>query len=144
VQGRDRAGRDYVDRNVFHEIRGDSWKWRKDRSFDGGKTWVEGVSFIEAHRSASGALPWQPVVKVRPRRGRIFSARSALPNLGIPSQGWTARGWGSSAGVAEPTTSTRPVGCDACGSAPSGTHIVLPNRPDSCRHVDAIRNKITP
>ena len=26
---------------------------------------------------------WQPVAKVRPRRGRIFSASSALPNLGI-------------------------------------------------------------
>jgi hypothetical protein len=54
-EGKDRAGRDYVDRNVFHEIRSDSWKWRKDRSFDGGKTWVEGVSFIEARRSWSGA-----------------------------------------------------------------------------------------
>ncbi len=54
-EGRDRGGRDYVDRNVFHEIRSDSWKWRKDRSFDGGKTWVEGVSFIEARRSGSGA-----------------------------------------------------------------------------------------
>jgi len=27
--------------------------------------------------------PYQPVAKVRPRRGRIFSAISALPNLGI-------------------------------------------------------------
>jgi hypothetical protein len=49
------GGWDYVDRNVFHEIRSDSWKWRKDRSFDGGKTWVEGVSFIEARRSGSDA-----------------------------------------------------------------------------------------
>lgn len=54
-EGRDRAGRDYVDRNIFHDIRSDSWKWRKDRSFDGGKTWIEGVSFIEARRSAPPA-----------------------------------------------------------------------------------------
>jgi hypothetical protein len=54
-EGKDRAGRDYVDRNVFHEIGSESWKWRKDRSFDGGQTWVEGVSFIEARRSESGS-----------------------------------------------------------------------------------------
>lgn len=52
-EGRDPAGRDYIDRNVFHEIGDDSWKWRKDRSFDGGKTWLEGVSFIEARRSGA-------------------------------------------------------------------------------------------
>jgi hypothetical protein len=50
-EGRDRAGRDFVDRNVFHEIGTDSWSWRKDRSFDGGKTWLEGVAFIEARRA---------------------------------------------------------------------------------------------
>ncbi len=55
--GRDPAGRDYVDRNVFHEIGSDSWKWRKDRSFDGGKTWLEGVSFIKARRSAKDTAP---------------------------------------------------------------------------------------
>lgn len=54
-EGRDRAGRDYVDRNLFHEITADAWKWRKDRSFDGGKTWLEGVAFIEARRV--GATP---------------------------------------------------------------------------------------
>lgn len=54
-EGKDRAGRDYVDRNVFHEIGSESWQWRKDRSFDGGETWVGGVSFIEAHRSESGS-----------------------------------------------------------------------------------------
>jgi hypothetical protein len=54
-RGRDGAGRDYVDRNVFHEIGPDSWKWRKDRSFDGGQTWFEGVGFIEARRAGSGA-----------------------------------------------------------------------------------------
>lgn len=53
-EGRDGAGRAYVDRNVFHEITEDSWKWRKDRSFDGGETWLEGVGFIEARRAGSG------------------------------------------------------------------------------------------
>jgi len=49
-EGTDGAGRGYLDRNVFHEIQADSWKWRKDRSFDGGKTWLEGVAVIEARR----------------------------------------------------------------------------------------------
>lgn len=43
VDGQDRR---FVDRNTFHEIEADSWKWRKDRSFDGGKTWIEGVAYI--------------------------------------------------------------------------------------------------
>jgi hypothetical protein len=47
--GRDEAG-EYLDRNTFHDIQADSWKWRKDRSRDGGVTWVEGVSRIEATR----------------------------------------------------------------------------------------------
>lgn len=54
-EGTDGAGREYVDRNVFHEIAADSWKWRKDRSFDGGKTWFEGIGFIEAHRAGTDA-----------------------------------------------------------------------------------------
>lgn len=54
---RDRAGREYVDRNVFHEIGEDSWKWRKDRSFDGGQTWIEGVAFIEARRAGTTPPP---------------------------------------------------------------------------------------
>jgi len=51
-EGQDAAGRDYVDRNTFSRIEKDSWHWRKDRSFDGGKTWVEGVAVIEARRAS--------------------------------------------------------------------------------------------
>jgi len=50
-EGRDGAGRDFVDRNTFSDIGADAWKWRKDRSFDGGRTWIPGVAFIEARRS---------------------------------------------------------------------------------------------
>jgi hypothetical protein len=42
---------DYVDRNTFYEITTDRWRWRKDRSYDGGKSWTEGVGFIEATRA---------------------------------------------------------------------------------------------
>ena len=45
-EGVDRQDRPFIDRNTFHEITDNSWKWRKDRSFDGGETWVEGVAFI--------------------------------------------------------------------------------------------------
>ena len=48
-EGSDPNG-DYVDRNTFHEIEADSWSWRKDRSYDGGETWFEGVSVIRAVR----------------------------------------------------------------------------------------------
>ena len=48
--GKDGQGREFIDRNTFLEIAGDSWKWRKDRSFDGGETWIEGVFFIDARR----------------------------------------------------------------------------------------------
>ena len=48
--GKDGQGREFIDRNTFLEITGDSWKWRKDRSFDGGETWIEGVFFIDARR----------------------------------------------------------------------------------------------
>jgi hypothetical protein len=27
------------------------WSWRKDRSYDGGETWIEGVGYIEATRA---------------------------------------------------------------------------------------------
>jgi hypothetical protein len=42
---------DFIDRNTFFDIAADSWSWRKDRSFDGGETWIEGVAFIEAMRA---------------------------------------------------------------------------------------------
>lgn len=49
-EGTDPNG-DYVDRNTFYEIEKDSWRWRKDRSYDGGETWFEGVGFIDATRA---------------------------------------------------------------------------------------------
>ena len=52
-EGSDARGA-YLDRNVFHEISANAWKWRKDRSWDGGKTWLEGIAFIEARRTPTG------------------------------------------------------------------------------------------
>lgn len=48
-EGEDARGA-YIDRNTFHDIGENAWKWRKDRSYDGGESWVEGVGFIEATR----------------------------------------------------------------------------------------------
>lgn len=44
----DAKGRPFLSRNVFHDISNDAWRWRQDRSFDGGETWLEGVAVIEA------------------------------------------------------------------------------------------------
>lgn len=49
-EGKDRQG-EYIDRNTFFDIEADSWGWRKDRSYDGGKNWIEGVAYISAKRS---------------------------------------------------------------------------------------------
>jgi hypothetical protein len=49
-KGRDARG-EFVDRNTFHDISENHWRWRKDRSYDGGETWIEGVGFIEATRT---------------------------------------------------------------------------------------------
>ena len=49
-KGKDPNGK-FVDRNTFHEITAKGWKWRKERSYDGGKTWIE-VGFIHATRAA--------------------------------------------------------------------------------------------
>jgi len=48
-EGSDARG-DFIDRNTFYEIGPDSWRWRKDRSYDGGQTWTEGIGYIEAKR----------------------------------------------------------------------------------------------
>lgn len=49
-EGRDPRG-EFIDRNTFYDIGADRWRWRKDRSYDGGKSWIEGVGFIEATRT---------------------------------------------------------------------------------------------
>jgi hypothetical protein len=50
-EGKDPRG-EYIDRNTFHNIGKNSWSWRKDRSYDGGETWAEGVAIIEAVRAS--------------------------------------------------------------------------------------------
>ncbi len=34
----------FIDRNTFYDIGADAFRWRKDRSFDDGESWVQGVS----------------------------------------------------------------------------------------------------
>lgn len=46
---------DYIERITFHDIEQDRWSWRRDRSYDGGETWVEGTGYIEATRVGSAA-----------------------------------------------------------------------------------------
>lgn len=58
-EGEDSRGA-YIDRNVFYDIEADSWKWRKDRSWDGGESWLEGVAYIEARRRTERAGGSQP------------------------------------------------------------------------------------
>jgi len=48
--GKDGRG-EFIDRNTFHDIGPDGWKWRKDRSYDGGESWIE-IGFITATRRA--------------------------------------------------------------------------------------------
>ena len=48
-EGEDQRGA-FVDRNTFFDIESDSWSWRKDRSYDGGKTWHRAIATIEAKR----------------------------------------------------------------------------------------------
>lgn len=48
-EGRDAVGQ-YVDRNTFYNISENHFDWKKDRSYDGGKSWIEGVALISADR----------------------------------------------------------------------------------------------
>jgi len=50
-EGSDQNG-EFIDRNTFYDIGEDRWMWRKDRSYDGGETWVEGIGYIEATRTS--------------------------------------------------------------------------------------------
>ncbi len=50
-EGSDPNG-EFVDRNTFYDIGAAGWSWRKDRSYDGGETWLEGVAEIRAVRAA--------------------------------------------------------------------------------------------
>lgn len=51
----DADGKAYVARTSFYEIKPQSFRWRQDRSYDGGKTWDEGTLQIEARRVAAAA-----------------------------------------------------------------------------------------
>ena len=53
-EGSDPKG-EYIERITFHDIEQDRWSWRRDRSYDGGETWVEGTGYIEATRVGSAA-----------------------------------------------------------------------------------------
>ncbi len=53
-KGEDARG-EFVDRNTFFDITPTSWKWRKDRSYDGGENWLEGVGNIEATLASASA-----------------------------------------------------------------------------------------
>ncbi|MDH3523875.1 MAG: hypothetical protein OES32_09840 [Acidobacteriota bacterium] len=44
----------FVDRNTFSEIREGGFDWRKDRSWDGGESWIEGVARIECRSPTAG------------------------------------------------------------------------------------------
>ena len=40
----------FIDRNSFYDIGEHSWRWRKDRSFDQGQSWVSEVSTMHCQR----------------------------------------------------------------------------------------------
>ena len=41
---------EYIDRIKFYDISENHFQWRQDRSYDGGKTWIDGITMIEASR----------------------------------------------------------------------------------------------
>jgi hypothetical protein len=54
-RGTDAEGRAYESRAIFSKITPSTFRYRTDRSYDGGKTWSEGVTRIEAKRVAATA-----------------------------------------------------------------------------------------
>lgn len=54
-EGVDGKGRVYVDRNTFYGITDEAWRWRKDRSFDGKKSWIGGVALIDCRAASEGS-----------------------------------------------------------------------------------------
>ncbi|MEO8624328.1 MAG: hypothetical protein ABI625_24820, partial [bacterium] len=48
-------GKPYVSRGIYSDITPTSFRFRQDRSTDGGKTWSEGMLTIDAKRVAAAA-----------------------------------------------------------------------------------------
>ena len=46
----DRRGRPFIQKVFFYDIEKDRFSWRADRSYDGGKTWIEGFMVAEQKR----------------------------------------------------------------------------------------------
>jgi hypothetical protein len=51
-EGEDARGA-FVDRNTFSETGPEGFGWRKDRSWDGGESWIEGVARIDCRTRGS-------------------------------------------------------------------------------------------
>lgn len=49
-QGTDQDGKAYTSRTTIRDITANGFRYQQDRSFDGGKSWSEGVLTIEAKR----------------------------------------------------------------------------------------------
>ena len=49
AEGKDTRG-EYKDRIMFYDISDDGFKWKIERSYDGGETWIENMRIVEARR----------------------------------------------------------------------------------------------
>ena len=49
-EGKDPGGREFLGRIRFYDIKKDRFLWQHDRSYDGGKTWIEKVAVSESVR----------------------------------------------------------------------------------------------
>jgi hypothetical protein len=54
-KGTDEQGKGYLSRATFSKITASAFTYRIDRSFDGGRSWTEGVTRIEAKRVSATA-----------------------------------------------------------------------------------------